>query len=283
MPRPCKMTCRKPRPTKYRAVFTHSILTIVLLAAMLGTVLVSQPVPVPAPPQPPAAGRVDGVIELAERLQSQQVTVVTPGGQGSAVLFERTINGRKYQFAWTAGHVVQDRAGVRADHVQLVRQHFTNGRRSGQTSVDARVMAFSDPQTGYDLALLRLDGRFEIRDSGVVFDLSGRVPPAGMGVYHVGSFLGLDGSCSFSLGVIAQSGRVLDGLPHEFDQITAPAFPGSSGGGVYDEDGNCIGLLVRGADATFGFVAPARLMREWAEEEGLMWAMDPSLEASDAL
>jgi S1-C subfamily serine protease len=241
----------------------------------------------PAEPviQPAPVSHVNSVVAMAARLQSQQVTVVTSRGQGSAVLFDRTVNGKRVQYAWTAAHVIQNRMfgydGTGKEHfeeVKLVRQHFHDGRRAGETILNATVIAWSHPETGYDLALLKVDGRFDVQEAGVVFDLSGTAPLAGSGVYHVGSFLGLDGSCSFSVGVVAQAGRVLGGLPHEFDQITSPAFPGSSGGGVYDEDGRCIGLLVRGADATFGLVAPARLMIEWAQANGLMWALDPGVE-----
>jgi S1-C subfamily serine protease len=217
---------------------------------------------------------VSTIENLGEYVQSTSVTVVTPDGEGSASLFEREIDGAIYQFAWTAAHVVYDmRTRKVTKHVILTRHHYSNGRQSGITIHKARVIAWSDPETGYDLALLLVEGRFTLSHGGVHFNIKKKFPSLGMEVFHVGSFFGEIGHNSFSVGIISHVGRVLPGLPHEYDQTTAPVYPGSSGGGVFDREG----MVVRRADSTFNFIVPMRLMLIWANKEGLLWALDPSV------
>ena len=84
------------------------------------------------------------------------------------------------------------------------------------------------------------------------------------------------GSNSMTAGIVSQHGRVLSGLNGVFDQTTVTAFPGSSGGGVYLEDGRYIGMLVRGAGEGFNLIVPVRRMRTWAKEANVEWAMDPT-------
>ena len=78
-------------------------------------------------------------------------------------------------------------------------------------------------------------------------------------------------------GIVAQVGRIHGKV--EFDQTTVTAFPGSSGGGVYLQDGRYVGMLVRGAGENFNLIVPIRRMVRWAEDHDIMWALDPSLKA----
>ena len=60
--------------------------------------------------------------------------------------------------------------------------------------------------------------------------------PVGTELYHVGSLLGQVGSNSMTRGIMSKVGRVLElgtGDGVVFDQTSAPAFPGSSGGGIF--------------------------------------------------
>ena len=69
-----------------------------------------------------------------------------------------------------------------------------------------------------------------------------------------------------------------------FDQTSAPAFPGSSGGGIFltessgDNSGRYTGMLVRGAGETFNLIVPVRRMRKWATSQNILWALDETLE-----
>tara|TARA_Y100001938_G_scaffold87883_1_gene120413 strand:- start:81 stop:458 length:378 start_codon:yes stop_codon:yes gene_type:complete len=78
-------------------------------------------------------------------------------------------------------------------------------------------------------------------------------------------------------GIVSQVGRTLGKM--EFDQTTVTAFPGSSGGGVFTEEGEYVGMIVRGAGEGFNLMVPIRRIRTWAEENDLEWALDPSIEA----
>jgi hypothetical protein len=117
------------------------------------------------------------------------------------------------------------------------------------------------------------------------FYLSDEIPPIGTNILHVGSLLGQQGSNSMTTGIVSQIGRVLTFGAHTviFDQTTATAFPGSSGGGVFmgegEHTGEYVGMLVRGAGETFNLIVPVRRMKEFAKENDLMWALDPALEA----
>ena len=76
-------------------------------------------------------------------------------------------------------------------------------------------------------------------------------------------------------GIISQVGRIHGKV--EFDQTTVTAFKGSSGGGVFLQDGRYVGMIVRGAGEGFNLMVPVRRMKRWAEKHEIMWALDPSI------
>ena len=100
----------------------------------------------------------------------------------------------------------------------------------------------------------------------------------------MGSLLGDLGSNSFTTGVTSQVGRLLAVTPDSaeavFDQTSAIAFPGSSGGGVYNmETGEYVGMLTAGIRDAQGFhwYVPVRRMHSWAKRMNLEWALDASV------
>ena len=118
-----------------------------------------------------------------------------------------------------------------------------NGRWMGTVQTEAKVLAYSDPEVGDDLALLEvLQDNFT--DVSAEFDDSGNVPlKIGTEIVHVGCTLGLYDSTSY--GIISQTDRDLIGTGKVFDQTSCMGYPGSSGGGVYLKNGKCVGLLVQ--------------------------------------
>lgn len=100
--------------------------------------------------------------------------------------------------------------------------------RQGSTSYEASVER-SDP--AHDLALLRVDGL----DAPVV--AFGGTVRIGQSVYAVGSPRGLE--LSLSEGIVSSLRSSEDG---QVIQTTAPISPGSSGGGLFDEEGRLVGL-----------------------------------------
>jgi len=221
---------------------------------------------------------------VAQHLQDISVTIRTSRAEGSGVFFTRDVEGAKVNFIWTAAHVVDDlryvdsvisqdgsdRKLVKFRDCQIIKQLIQDGRRVGDMRLDAKVIRYSVEQ---DLALLRLR-KSGFVDASVVFYDDHEIPALGTRLLHVGSLLGQQGSNSMTAGIQSQIGRIID--QQEFDQQTVTAFPGSSGGGVYLENGAYIGMLVRGAGEGFNLCIPVRRIKKWAYESGIAWAFDPT-------
>ena len=237
---------------------------------------------------------------VPQYLQGISVTVKAGNAQGSGTLVTRIDpdSQERLSFVWTAGHVVDGLRNVRkvvnADgstrvlvefrDPRIVAERYQDGRRVGEQTLDCRVVKYSDADYGEDLALLMIRLRNSY-DTGICAKFpadSGYIPPVGADLSHCGSLLGKFGSNSYTTGVLSQTGRLLDGKGASnkvFDQVTAVAFPGSSGGGVYlAEDGTYIGMLTQGVRMQgFNFIVPARRMRAWAASAGVEWAINTNL------
>jgi S1-C subfamily serine protease len=233
--------------------------------------------------------------EVADYLQDISVTIRSEAeyskSEGSGVLITREIDGEKITFVWTCGHVVDNLREIRTviedgtpkklvefDDVQIIKELVESGRRVGEIKMDATVVKFSDADTGEDLALLMVRAR-DYGKASAEFYLDSRKPivPIGTQLLHVGSLLGQMGSNSMTSGIMSQVGRIYSKV--EFDQTTVTAFPGSSGGGVYLQNGEYVGMIVRGAGEGFNLMVPVRRMIRWAKKHDIMWAINPALEA----
>lgn len=229
--------------------------------------------------------------DVAQHLQDVSVTIRAGHSEGSGVIKTREINGKKINFIWTAAHVVDglrnvetvitpdgnERKIISFDDCSLTKELNENGRRVGEMRMDAVVIRYSEKE---DLALLRIRKENFISAS-VDFYLEEHpcgepnIPKIGTRLFHVGSLLGQAGSNSMTSGILSQIGRVYPGIGKEvYDQTTVAAFPGSSGGGVYLEDGRYVGMLVRGAGETFNLIVPVRRMIKWAKVAGVEWAIN---------
>tara|TARA_R110002020_G_scaffold377360_1_gene588418 strand:+ start:344 stop:1270 length:927 start_codon:yes stop_codon:yes gene_type:complete len=232
---------------------------------------------------------------VSEHLQNISVTIKSQGeyssSEGSGVLIVREVKGEQVTFVWTAAHVIdnlrtvrevineegQARKVVEFKDAQIVKELVENGRRVGEIKMDAVVVKYSDADDGHDLALLMVRAKNYGKGSALFFlNKKDPIVPIGTPLYHVGSLLGQMGANSMTSGIISQVGRTSGKV--EFDQTTVTAFPGSSGGGVFLQDGRYIGMLVRGAGEGFNLVVPVRRMMDWAKSTDLLWALDPELE-----
>jgi hypothetical protein len=243
--------------------------------------------------------------KVAQHLQNISVTIKSKNGynssEGSGVLVVREVGEDEVTFVWTAAHVVdnlrevrevitetgQPRKVIEFKDAQIVREMVEGGRRVGEIKMDARVIKYSNADTGHDLALLMVRAKNYGKDSSS-FYLNDDDPiiPIGTNLYHVGSLLGQMGANSMTTGIVSQIGRTLDKM--EYDQTTVTAFPGSSGGGVFLTDGKYVGMLVRGAGEGFNLIVPIRRMLSWAEKNDILWALDtgvdmPSLDDIDEI
>jgi S1-C subfamily serine protease len=213
-------------------------------------------------------------------LQDCSVTVRAGRAFGSGVI--KTRDG--INFVWTAAHVVADlrttrevidpgggrRTVVEFRDAAVIKMLVENGRTVGRMEFDAKVIRYSDADNGEDLALLMIRKR-NLVTATVKFFAEVEPPALGSELYHVGSLLGQIGAGSLTAGIMSSHGRVVEGKV--YDQVTAPSFPGSSGGGVFMKDGRYVGMLVRGAGETFGLIVPVRRMAEWARRAKVEWAL----------
>ena len=243
-----------------------------------------------------------GDAALYQKLQDVSVTVKAGASEGSGVIITREVpvgdTIEKINFVWTAAHVVARLRSVRNTiqdgmpkkvvefkDAQIVKELVEKGRRVGEIKMDAKVVKYSDADTGEDLALLLVRKRNFV-DQNILFYPDDTPVPVGTELYHVGSLLGQVGSNSMTRGIMSKVGRVLElgtGDGVVFDQTSAPAFPGSSGGGIFltessgDYSGRYTGMLVRGAGETFNLIVPVRRMRKWAQKQNVLWALDETL------
>ncbi len=206
-------------------------------------------------------------------LQDISVKVVVDSGSGSGVLFCREVAGEWRTFVWTAGHVAGSLRGVNETFgnatIEFERRYC--GTILKKWEREAKVIAYSDPRSGEDLALLEIIGKYN-NVSSVEFS-GNEVELVGTKVIHVGSAAGFYNSVS--LGIVSQTGREHRGK--SYDQTSTMAYPGSSGGGAYTTDGKCIGLVTLGVGPGLNFYVPVRRIRAWAKKENIEWAMDASV------
>jgi hypothetical protein len=232
---------------------------------------------------------------VADHLQDISVTIRAEGeyrkSEGSGVLITRKIGSENVTFVWTCGHVIDHMREVRTvirkgapikivefPDIQIIKELVESGRRVGEIKMDATVVKYSDPDDGEDLALLMVRAKDYGKASAKFYlNKDDQIVPIGTQLFHVGSLLGQMGANSMTSGIVSQVGRIHGKV--EYDQTTVTAFPGSSGGGVFLEDGRYMGMLVRGAGEGFNLVVPVRRMLRWAKAHDIMWALNPSLKA----
>lgn len=230
--------------------------TFTLLVALATGLTLAVVLPERKPPTPKS---------LYENAVKQTVLVATPTGQGSAFLFKRhNDRGLPRWFAWTAEHVV---GGEQTVKLKVFLR--TEARLVGETVYTAKVLEASP---SLDVALLFVDASPNAFLAAEFADLA----PAQQGdfVFTVGNFLGDDFPSSVSIGIISQVG-IFKGRARwpVLDQTTAPVYPGSSGGPIFNAQGLVLGIVVARVDATLGFFVPVRAIDEWATEQGYGWAV----------
>jgi tetratricopeptide (TPR) repeat protein len=111
-----------------------------------------------------------------------------------------------------------------------------------------------------DLALLKVEGDLTFKP----LTLNPVAPEPGTNIYAIGNPAGLERS--ISTGVVAGS-RMMEG--RQLLQITSPISPGSSGGPIFDANGEvvaiAVGILERGQN--LNFAVPAAIALKWLRGE----------------
>ncbi|MDD3427746.1 MAG: serine protease [Caldisericia bacterium] len=149
----------------------------------------------------------------------------------------------------TAGHVVHDAASVVVEAMD-------------GTIYQAEAW-FESPS--YDVGLIRIA---PLSPLSCVF-LGGGIPSPGDTVFIVGAPLGEYG-WTITKGILSHPSRSIPDLSEgTVFQTDCPAYPGNSGGPVYDEYGIVVGVLVAGYDSSMNFAVPVRYvwetLRAWSE------------------
>jgi hypothetical protein len=159
--------------------------------------------------------------------------------------------------------------------VDVITDRIKNGTYSGKTTVRGRIIKHSDVNVGQDLAIIWVEDNSSLTNLTTKFQLGKYIPAVGQGIYHIGSYGGEFGHGSFSRGEISYVGRLMSDII--FDQDSTTVFKGSSGGGIFLENGNCIGMVVRTKGGGCNYSVPIRRMEAWANKEGVLWALDPNV------
>ena len=236
---------------------------------------------------------------VPDDLQRVSVTIKSGSSQGSGTLVTRKIDNDAVTFIWTAAHVVEGLRTTRTvvtpqgspkvlveyKDAEIVQERQQNGRRVGEVKYDCKVVKVSDADYGEDLALLmvRCHDAYPLSVCAKFHKDSDYIPPIGIELSHCGSLLGQFGANSYTTGVLSQTGRTLamsGANVKVFDQVTAVAFPGSSGGGMFlRENGEYIGMLTQGVMKLqgFNFIVPVRRIYTWAKDAKIEWAINPNV------
>ena len=144
-------------------------------------------------------------------------------------------------FVLTNAHAVLDGFGQLSKKIQV---------KTNKGVFNAYPIALGKPADGktdsIDLCLLYVEGLCEkANDIGDVSSLKN-----GQKVYLIGNSLG-EGTCITS-GIISDKQRAIPGLSYPYIMTDAAANHGNSGGPLYNERGEVIGVLVAGIDGAKG-------------------------------
>jgi S1-C subfamily serine protease len=256
---------------------------LVLLGVVLVPAIGNDP-----PTHPPLPLAVTSDKTVLQNLLAASVMVVLPEGTGSGVAFKN----REHTFVWTDAHVIdtalkqervhdpvtgRERQRVRFADVKLSQGVIEKGRKVGENVRFAEVLRYDADQ---DIALLR------VRASGwpaAGVSFCKDVPEPGEKIWHVGSAQGSRGQNGLADGTFSAAGRLRFDFTHNeedglvYDEVTVTGHPGCSGGGVFRRSGECLGLVTemlgRGTHGTL-CMTPARRLREFAEANACLWALD---------
>ena len=156
----------------------------------------------------------------------------------------------------TNAHAVLDEYGKLFDKIFV---------RSGEQYYSAFPLALGEPRANqphdtFDLCLLYVDG-FVGAPATDFADVS--LVKNGQKVYLIGNSLG-EGTCITS-GIISDKDRHVGGLSYPYIMTDAAANPGNSGGPLFSEYGDVIGVLVAGISSAKGmnYAIPANVAEKF--------------------
>ena len=186
--------------------------------------------------------------ELVAELGPSIVVVKTPSGLGTGWF----VNGDGYLI--TNNHVI-----ARERSITVTMFHKDAQRFGKKVYKKVRIIALNDD---IDLALLKIEEPIEVEYPQLYLGESS-VLQVGDKAFAVGNPLGLERSTSE--GIISKVARSMSG--RLYIQTTAPIAPGNSGGPLFNERGEVIGVVNMGYIMLdgLGFAIPSRYVKEFLD------------------
>ncbi len=213
---------------------------------------------------------------VAEKGYANTVVVHVDRGYGSGVLFSR--GGET--FVWTVGHVADCHMNDNGSF-----REFTI--RQGNKTAIARVIRAGDCYEAQDIALLQIISG-DMTGNAYFYRAFNEIK-LGQQVIHCGTpYYPRLNERLILYGRISHVGRMFSfrdqPVPRELDQCNVSAYPGCSGGPLFDaKTGGIIGLMSLGGTPTLTAIVPTRAIYEWAKKHDCLWAFDPNVPMPEAI
>jgi len=213
-------------------------------------------------------------------LQSITVKVIADYSSGTGVLITRKISDVTKTFVLTAAHVVDGLKNTDGTFREalIYREYRVNGFKVSNEEIPAIIIAYDRDN---DIAILEVnEDNYTTEERTCEFYLQDKIPPPGTTLIHVGCTFGHYNSVM--PGIMSQTYVFLPNIPESngkvFDQTSIPAFPGSSGGGVFLENGQYVGMVTLWAGyPCLNWMVPVRRIQEWTRSIEMEWIIDPSI------
>lgn len=201
----------------------------------------------------------------------------TPIGSGVTI-----VRGNEY-YVWTDAHVAECAGKDENGKWKQLRAHrkiIKDGEEVASVETICDILVIED---SIDIALLKVkEGGTRKFFKNTKFYLDDKVLPKGTDVLLNGHFLSFPGTTpGFTGSLPANIGgfkHIMKDSSQELDIIhNGGVVGGCSGSGVWLEDGRCIGLVCRKYSTNEVLYNPIRIIKKWAKEKDLLWALDETV------
>lgn len=215
--------------------------------------------------------------DIVNNLLNNAVTIRHGEIHGSGTIITKKIHGKEYNFILTCGHVVEglvNAEGIIDDtNLFATQPEYSSGKIVGNREYKLKVLQY-EGHVGEDVAVLLVEDEIIVNTS-TKFAPDDWKPRVGDNVYHIGTPNHLDLTNSMLFGHISNIGRVIE---HRiYVQLQAGIAGGCSGGGVFNEQGEYIGMVCRSAGESYGFAIPLDRINRYLIKNGFGWLTDSAI------
>lgn len=192
-------------------------------------------------------------------LQSITCFIDSYGASGGGVFIVKT---NRDIFILSAFHVVEnskENSIFKDVKVQILT--YQDDIKVGLIESDAQIVRFDKED---DLVLLKLKQKNFTTNSVKFFNGECKNIRVGEFVCHAGNFWGMFGANSYTEGILSHKGRIID--KKLYWQTDCQVISGSSGAGIFNSNGELIGILTMKRESS-GYFIPIFRIKEWAKEQ----------------